>query len=131
MTKISAEERAMREALRPQTRARCTQLMNAIFKKQQEAAARGDHTQYQYYQEQISSIASASADADYQAIDRAETAWVKLQKEQLSEAEREIEAKKPVENPKAILDRARSKKANGQKELDRRERERMKALKGE
>ena len=129
--KISAEERAMREALRPQTIARCTKLMNAIFKKQQEAAARGDHAQYQYYQEQISSIASASADADYMAIERAETAWVKLQKEQLSEAEREIEAKKPVENPKAILDKARRLKAQGKANLDQIERARMKALKGE
>lgn len=32
MTKISAEERAMREGLRVQTRARATKLMNAILK---------------------------------------------------------------------------------------------------
>jgi len=131
MTKISAEERAMREGLRVQTRARCTKLMNAILKKQQEAAARGDHEKYRYYQEQITSVAGASADADYQAIERAETAWDKLQKEQLSEAEKLIEAKKPVADPKAILDRARRVKANGQKELDRIERERIAKLKGE
>lgn len=129
--KISAEERAMREGLRVQTRARATKLMNEILKKQQEAAQRGDHEKYRYYQEQISSIASASADADYMAIERAETAWVKLQKEQLSEAEREIEAKKPVENPKAILDKARRLKAQGKANLDQIERARMKALKGE
>jgi len=129
--KISAEERAMREGLRVQTRARCTKLMNAILKKQQEAAARGDHAQYQYYQEQISSIASVSADADYAAIERAETAWDKLQKEQLTEAEKAIEAKKPIADPKAVLDRARRIKANGKKELDRIERERIAKLKGE
>ena len=129
--KISAEERAIREALRPQTRARATKLMNEILKKQQEAAARGDNAQYRYFQEQITSVAGASADADHEAITRAETAWVKLQKEQLSEAEREIEAKKPVENPKAILDKARRLKAQGKANLDQIERARMKALKGE
>lgn len=127
--RISAEERAMREGLRVQTRARCTKLMNAILKKQQEAAARGDHAQYQYYQEQISSIASVSADADYAAIERAETAWDKLQKEQLTEAEKAIEAKKPIADPKAVLDRARRIKANGKLELDRIERERINNLK--
>ena len=131
MTKISAEERAMREALRSQTRARATKLMNEILKKQQEAAARGDHAQHQYYQEQITSVAGASADADYQAITRAETSWSKQQQEQLSEEEKAIEAKKPIADPKAILDRARRVKANGQKELDRLERERIAKLKGE
>ena len=101
--KISAEERAMREGLRVQTRARATKLMNAILKKQQEAAARGDHAQYQYYQEQITSVAGASADADYQAITRAETSWSKQQQEQLSEEEKAIEAKKPIADRRLFL----------------------------
>jgi pantothenate synthetase len=118
--KISAEERAMREALRPQTRARATKLMNEILKKQQEAAARGDHEKYRYYQEQISSIASASADADYMAIERAETAWSKQQQEQQSAADAALAAKAPISNVREILTRAHQKKAQEQREMQRR-----------
>lgn len=118
--KISAEERAIREALRPQTRARCTKLMNAILKKQQEAAARGDHEKYRYYQEQISSIASVSADADYAAIERAETSWSKQQQEQQSAADAALAAKAPISNAQEILTRAHQKKAQEQREMQQR-----------
>lgn len=109
MTKISAEERAMREALRVQTRARATELMNKILKEQQAAAQRGDHEQYRYFQEQISAVAESSTAADYQAIDRAVIAWNKQQEEKLSDAERAAKEKAPLPNPVEILNRARRK----------------------
>ena len=118
--KISAEERAMREGLRVQTRARATKLMNEILKKQQEAAARGDHEKYRYYQEQITSVAGASADADYRAIERAETAWSKQQQEQQSAADAALAAKAPLSNPQEILTRAHQKKADEQRALKQR-----------
>lgn len=131
MTKISADEKATREALRPNTQRKATKLMNLILVEQNAAAARGDRAQFLYFQEQIKAVAESSTAADYQAIDRAVIAWNKLQEEKLSEAEKAIEAKKPVENPKAILDKARSIKAQGKANLDQIERARMKALKGE
>jgi hypothetical protein len=129
--KISAEERAMREALRVQTRTRATELMNKILKEQQAAAQRGDHAQYRYFQEQITSVAGASADADYEAITRAETAWNTMQQEKLTDAERAAQEKAPAGDPVERLNRARRTQAHGQKELDRLERERIAKLKGE
>lgn len=107
--KISAEERNMREGLRVQTQARATKLMNEILKEQQAAAARGDHAQYRYYQEQISAVAESSTAADYQAIDRAVIAWNQQQEKKLSEAERAAKEKAPLPNPVEILNRARRK----------------------
>lgn len=115
--RISAEERAMREGLRVQTRARATKLMNEILKKQQEAAQRGDHEKYRYYQEQITSVAGASADADYQAIERAEISWSKQQQEQQSAADAARLAKAPLSNVQEILTRAHQKKADEQRAL--------------
>lgn len=118
--RISAEERAMREGLRVQTRARATKLMNEILKKQQEAAQRGDHEKYRYYQEQITSVAGASADADYQAIERAEISWSKQQQEQQSAADAALAAKAPLPNAQEILTRAHQKKADEQRALKQR-----------
>lgn len=127
--RLTEEERAMREALRVQTRARATELMNKILKEQQAAAQRGDHEQYRHYQTQIDAVASASADADYQAIDRAVIAWNTMQQEKLTDAERAAKEKAPAGDPVERLNRARRTQAHGQKELDRIERERINNLK--
>jgi hypothetical protein len=131
MTKLSDDEKAMREGLRTQTQRKATELMNKILKEQQAAAQRGDHAQYRYYQEQISAVAESSKAADYQAIDRAVIAWNTMQQEKLTDAERAAKEKAPAGDPVERLNRARRTQAHGRKELDRLEREKMKALKGE
>lgn len=124
--KLSAEERAMREALRVQTRARATELMNKILKEQQAAAQRGDHEQYRHYQTQIDAVASASADADYQAIERAEISWRKTQDAKQSAADTALAAKAPISNVQEILTRAHQKKAQEQREMRQRLTEHLK-----
>lgn len=131
MTKISADEKATREALRPNTQRKATKLMNLILVEQNAAAARGDHEQFRYFQEQIKAVAESSTAADYQAVDRAVIAWNKLQEEKLSEAEKAAKSKAPAGDPLERLNKIRRNQQHGKKELDRLEREKMKALKGE
>jgi hypothetical protein len=127
--KLSDDEKATREALRPTTQRKATELMNRILVEQNAAAARGDHAQYRYYQEQIRAVAESSTAADYQAIDRAVIAWNQQQEKKLSDAERAAKSKAPAGDPVERLNRARRTQAHGQKELDRLERERINKLK--
>lgn len=126
MTKISADEKATREALRPNTQRKATELMNRILVEQNAAAARGDHEQFRYFQEQIKAVAESSTAADYQAIDRAVIAWNKMQDKKQSAADAALAAKAPLSNVQEILTRAHQKKADEQRALKQRLTEHLK-----
>ena len=123
-------DKATREALRLPTQRKATALMNEVEKERQSAAAKGDYPLAQWLRTQIDALSHASISADREAVDNFEIAWNKRKNDMLSDAEKAIEAKKPVENPKAILDKARRVQAQGKANLEQIERERMKALKG-
>ena len=120
MTKISDDEKATREALRPNTQRKATKLMNLILVEQNAAAARGDHAQYRYFQEQIKAVAESSTAADYQAVDRAVIAWNQMQEKKQSAANEALAAKAPLSNVQEILTRAHQKKADEQRALKQR-----------
>lgn len=123
-------DKATREALRLPTQRKATALMNEVEKERQAAAAKGDYPLAQWLRTQIDALAQASIAADREAVDNFEIAWNKRKNDLLSDAERALEAKKPIANPKAILDKARRVQAQGKANLEQIERERMKALKG-
>jgi len=104
--------------------------MQEVEKERQAAAAKADYQLAQWLRTQIDALAQASIAADREAVDNFEIAWNKRKNDLLSDAERALEAKKPIANPKAILDKARRVQAQGKANLEQIERERMKALKG-
>jgi len=126
---VKQMDKATREALRLPTQRKATAIMQEVEKERQAAAAKADYQLAQWLRTQIDALAQASIAADREAVDNFEIAWNKRKNDMLSDAERALEAKKPVENPKAILDRARRLKAQGQANLEQIERERINNLK--
>ena len=124
--RLTEEERNMREGLRSQTQRKATELMNLILVEQNAAAARGDHEQFRYFQEQIKAVAESSTAADYQAVDRAVIAWNQMQEKKQSAANEALAAKAPLSNPQEILTRAHQKKADEQRALKQRLTEHLK-----
>ena len=123
-------DKATREALRLPTQRKATAIMQEVEKERQAAAAKADYQLAQWLRTQIDALAQASIAADREAVDNFEIAWNKRKNDLLSDAERALEAKKPIADPKAILDKARRVQAQGKANLEQIERERMKALKG-
>jgi hypothetical protein len=126
---VDKELQERRNSLRASTQRKAQALMNEVEQQRQIAAAKCDKELAFWLQDQITELGNASTLADFDAVNNFELAWNKRKLEQLSDAEKQLEAKKPVADPKAILDRARRIKANGKKELDRLELERINKLK--
>jgi hypothetical protein len=127
--RISKELQDQRNALRSNTQRKAHAIMQEVEKARQQAAKLGDKETAFWLQDQITELGNASTLADFDAVNNFELAWNKRKQEQLSDAEKQLEARKPIADPKAILDKARRIKANGKLELDRIERERINNLK--
>ncbi|MCK9457315.1 MAG: hypothetical protein M0R31_08490 [Candidatus Riflebacteria bacterium] len=126
MMRLTDEEKNMREGLRPQTQRRAVAFMNEVEAERQAAAARGDKETAFWLQAQIKALADASTSADYALVNNFEKAWQQRKESQQSAANEALAAKAPLPNAKEILTRAHQKKAQEQREMQRRLTEHLK-----
>jgi hypothetical protein len=84
------------------------------------------HEKYRYYSRANNLSCGVSADADYRALKRAETAWCKQQQETAISGRSALAAKAPISNVREILTRAHQKKVKEQRALKQRLTEHLK-----
>lgn len=124
--RLTEEERNMREGLRVQTQRRAVAFMNEVEAERQAAASKGDKDTALWLQAQIKALAEASTAADYTMVDNFEKAWQNRKESQQSAADAALKAKAPISNVQEILTRAHQKKAQEQREMQRRLTEHLK-----
>lgn len=124
--RLTEEERNMREGLRVQTQRRAVAFMNEVEAERQAAASKGDKDTALWLQAQIKALAEASTAADYTMVDNFEKAWQNRKESQQSAADTALAAKAPISNIQEILTRAHQKKAQEQREMQRRLTEHLK-----
>jgi dipeptidase len=124
--RLTEEERNMREGLRVQTQRRAVAFMNEVEAERQAAASKGDKDTALWLQAQIKALAEASTAADYTMVDNFEKAWQNRKESQQSAADAALAAKAPISNAQEILTRAHQKKAQEQREMQRRLTEHLK-----